>query len=151
MNDVAKHLILYMSKLEGFISCENLFLGMNMAKELREVSNAIAKASQKLGKVVNHKEVEKLVNDIQTDKVSVEIVHDFEKIMNKKKMSKLRVKMDWGIINDLAESAIWKVCDDCNYKNKNCKLRRTFKKLNEYNIYAPCQYEQFETKRVDFI
>lgn len=151
MNKVVKHLILYMSRLEGLIQDEKLFLGLGLNKELKQISNAILKTSQKLGKHTTKEDFDKLTNDIKSGAIAVEIIHDFEKRMNAKRMSKLRVNVNYEALKDLHELAMWKVCDDCDYKKKKCNLKKTSKMLNEYNIYAPCQAEQFETKRINII
>ena len=83
-----KRAILYGSGLLGFFQEEKNFTGMNVVVERKKLLHALMVFGGKIGLNAKEKEMDKLVKYIETGKINVEIVENFEKIQNKKRMSK---------------------------------------------------------------
>ena len=139
-----KRAILYGSGLLGFFQEDNNFTGMNVVVERKKLLHALMVFGSKIGRTVKEKEMDKLVKDIETGKINVEIVENFEKIQNKKRMSKYRVKVNFGKLETIAEEAMV-ACENCERNMKKCLLRRALLDCNIEKYHDSdkiCQYKQ---------
>ncbi len=124
-----KRAIVYSAGVEGYFADDKNFVGLNVAKERRYLLDAIRGFATKVGKFATRKEADKLVCDIQRGQLSVEVVESFEKIENKKRMSKMKVKIHRGMLETIAEEAMT-ACEDCSRNMKKCLLRRAMLDCN---------------------
>lgn len=139
-----KRAILYSAGVEGYFAEEKNFLGLNVAKERKELLNKVRIFAEKVGKLSNQQEVNKLVAEIKTGQIAVQVVEDFEKIQNKKRMSKYKVKVNYGKLADIAEEAMT-ACENCNRNKKKCKLRIALLDCNIEKYHDSeniCEYKQ---------
>ena len=123
MDHDIKRAIVYSAGVEGYFAQSKNFLGMNITRERNKLLDAVRDFATKVGKFADKKDADKLVKDIETGQLSVEVVENFEKIQNKKRMSKYRVKVNRGMLDTIAEEAMT-ACKDCSRNMKKCLLRR---------------------------
>ena len=144
MDSDIKRAILYTAGMEGFLNQQSNFLGMNVNKERKILLDAARMFAEKVAKFATQKEADKLVAEIKAGQVSVEVVENFEKIENKKRMSKLKVKVNRGMLDTIAEEAMAS-CENCERNMKKCLLRRALLDCNIEKYHDSdkiCQYKQ---------
>lgn len=139
-----KRAILYTAGMEGFLNQQANFLGMNVNRERKELLEKIRVFAEKVSKNSTQQQADKLVAEIKTGQISVEVVENFEKIENKKRMSKMKVKVNRGMLDTIAEEAMAS-CENCERNMKKCLLRRALLDCNIEKYHDSdkiCQYKQ---------
>jgi len=147
MDENLKDMILYSSGLEGFFSDSTKFLGLRVQKERTELLKALEAFSLKIALHIKAEEFREIIEAIETKELSVEVVRDFERIKNSKMMGKKCVPINIETLQHFADLSTWELCKNCDHKKKKCKLKTSFKKINDFGIYAPCQADEFEKGR----